>query len=51
MDISIRNSTLEYIHVTRGGGGGYFLIGGYWGCAAGLGRVFRAGLTIMELHF
>ena len=34
-----------------GGGGGYSLIRGYWGCAAGWGRVFRAELTIMGLHF
>ena len=33
------------------GGGGYSLIRGYWGCAAGWGRVFRVGLTIMGLHF
>ena len=40
-----RQTTLET------GGGGYFLIRGYWGCAAGWGRVFTAGLTIMGLHF
>ena len=33
------------------GGGGYFLIRGYWGCAAGWGRIFTTGLTIMGLHF
>ena len=33
----------------RGGEGG--LIKGYWGCAAGWGRIFTTGLTIMELHF
>ena len=31
--------------------GGYFLVKGYWPCAAGLGRIFTAGLTIMGLHF
>ena len=34
-----------------GGGGGYFLVNGYWGCAAGWGRIFTTGLTIMELNF
>ena len=34
-----------------GGGGGYFPIRGYWGCAAGWGRIFTTGLTIMGLHF
>ena len=33
------------------GGGGYFLVKGYWGCAAGWGRIFTTGLTIMGLHF
>ena len=32
-------------------GGGYFPIRGYWGCAAGWGRIFTTGLTIMGLHF
>ena len=27
------------------GGGGYFLVKGYWGCAAGWGRIFTTGLT------
>ena len=31
--------------------GGYSLIRGYWGCAAGWGRVFTARLTIMGLQF
>ena len=31
--------------------GGYFLVKDYWGCAAGLGRIFTTGLTIMGLHF
>ena len=30
---------------------GYFLVKGYWGCAAGWGLIFTTGLTIMELHF
>ena len=34
--------------ITRGG---YFPIRGYWGCAAGWGRIFTTGLTIMGLHF
>ena len=29
----------------------YFLVKGYWGCAAGWGRIFATGLTIMGLHF
>ena len=33
------------------GGGGQFLIRGYWGCAAGWGRIFTTGLTIMWSHF
>ena len=33
------------------GGGGYFLVKGSWGCAAGWGRIFTTGLTIMGLHF
>ena len=32
-------------------GGGYFLVKDYWGCAAGWGRIFTSGLTIMGLHF
>ena len=34
-----------------GGGGGYFLVKDYWGCAAGWGRIFTTGLTIMGSHF
>ena len=32
---------------------GYFLVIGYWGCAAGWGHIFTAGLTIMNgiAHF
>ena len=30
---------------------GHFLVKGYWGCAAGRGRIFTTGLTIMGLHF
>ena len=29
------------------GGGGYFLVKYYWGCAAGWGRIFTTGLTII----
>ena len=36
---------------STGGGGGYFLVKGYWGCAAGWGRIFTTGLTILGLHF
>ena len=32
-------------------GGVYFLVKDYWGCAAGWGRIFTTGLTIMGLHF
>ena len=35
----------------RPGGGGYFLEIGLWGCAAGWGCIFTAGLTIMGLYF
>ena len=28
------------------GGGGYFLVKGYWRCVAGWGRIFTTGLTI-----
>ena len=31
--------------------GGYFLVKDYWGCAAGWGRIFTTGMTIMGLHF
>ena len=59
----IQNLTLEYLLLPQcdppggggggGGGGGLggFLVIGQWGCAAGWGRIFRAGLTIMGLHF
>ena len=33
------------------GGGRYFLVKDYRGCAAGWGRIFTTGLTIMGLHF
>ena len=29
----------------------YFLVKGYWGCAAGWGRIFTTEFTIMGLHF
>ena len=32
-------------------GGEYFLEKDYWGCAAGWGRIFTTGLTVMGLHF
>ena len=32
-------------------GGGYFLVKGYWECAAGWGRIFTTALTIMGLNF
>ena len=34
------------LNTPGGGGGGHFLIRGYWGCAAGWGRIFTTGLTI-----
>ena len=41
--------------VGGGGGGwrpgGYFLVKGYWGCAAGWGRIFTTGLIIMDCIF
>ena len=40
-----------YICVCVCAGGGYFLVKGYWGYAAGWGRIFETGLTIMGLHF
>ena len=49
--------TSTSVRPSRGGGGGGggglggFLVIGQWGCAAGWGRIFRAGLTIMGLHF
>ena len=48
-----RNNRANTMYRTqpRPGGGGYFLISGYWGCAAGWGRIFTTGLTIMGLHF
>ena len=30
---------------------GYFLVKDNWGCAAGWGRIFTTGLTIMEYIF
>ena len=33
------------------GGGGYFPVKDYWGCATGWGHIFTTGLTIMGLHF
>ena len=36
---------------SRGGGGYFLIVKGYWGCAAGWGRIFTTGLTIMGLHF
>ena len=32
-------------------GGRHFLVIGYWRCAAELGHIFTAALTIMGLHF
>ena len=34
-----------------GVGGGYSLVTGLWRCAAGWGRTFTNGLTVMGLHF
>ena len=34
-----------------GGGVGHFLVTGLWECAAGWGRIFTTGLTIMGLPF
>ena len=37
---------------SRGGGGGaYFLVMGYWGCATGWGHIFTTLLTIMGSSF
>ena len=39
-------------YTARGvGGGGYFLVVGLWGSAAGWGRIFMTGLTITGLYF
>ena len=37
---------INFRRKSPGGGGGYSLIRGYWGCAAGWGRIFTTGLTI-----
>ena len=42
-----RFSYSSYDTIFQGGEGGYFLISGSWGCAAGWGRIFTTGLTIM----
>ena len=49
--INLKPNVIYLQAYVPGGGGGYSLIRGYWGCAAGWGRVFRAELTIMGLHF
>ena len=51
---SVLNETVSlclWCDLHPGGGGGYFLIRGYWGFAAGWGRIFTTGLTIMGLYF
>ena len=45
------SSILLHLNPKGGGGGGYFLVKDYRGCAAGWGRIFTTGLTIMGLHF
>ena len=42
---------MSFRHKKYRGGGGYFLSKGKWGCAAGRGRIFTTGLTIMGSHF
>ena len=39
------------VRVPGGGGGCYFLMKFYGGCAAGWGHIFKAALTIMGSHF
>ena len=46
-----RHLTKKYISYLEPPRGRYLLVKGYWGCAAGWGRIFTTGLTIMELHF
>ena len=46
-----KRSTLVHPKLPGVGGGGYSLTRGHWGCAAGWGRIFTTGLTIIELHF
>ena len=48
---NVLGMAIEYKRPGGGGGGGYFLVKGYWGCAAGWGRIFTTGLTIIGLHF
>ena len=44
----LQGKVLSFARVGPGGGGEHFLIRGYWGCAAaGWGRIFTTGLTIM----
>ena len=48
---TIKIGSAKTVVATVTGGGGYFLVKGYWGCAAGWGRISTTGLTIMGLHF
>ena len=49
---SLRSELLALLVVKLPEGeGGYFSVKDYWGCAAGWGRIFTTGLTIMGLHF
>ena len=41
----------DSIYKAGGGGRGYSLTRGFWGFAAGRGRNFTTGVTIMESHF
>ena len=52
--IGLKSNLLHICHTGKHEqipGGGYFLVKDYWGCAAGWGRIFTTGLTIMGLHF
>ena len=54
MWLFIRGGGLDrWLLIEPGGwaGGGYFLVVGLWGCAAGWGRIFMTGLTITGLYF
>ena len=46
---SLVRSLLSTMVPEGGGGGCYFPVKGYWGCAAGGGRIFTTGLIILGL--
>ena len=48
---SAKVSDINHLVISRPGGGGVWIVIGYWGCAAGWGRIFTARLTIMRSSF